>query len=249
MKFKKDGKVYESFEDAVDAFFLGDRKIFANGEKTEFKFPDDVRQSMIWAFEDADMGRVRLNAKLMGYEMIEDKPDTEKGVIMNNERKMSILLNTIGQMACDAEDKGEIDFGLRLTVEDAYALCHAASHTDNTPDIREVVEKYGEGAKPKRRTLGVSNPTDDITEYVEKYLEAEKPDPVNRPAHYTSGGIECIDAMQAAFGAEAVKDFCLCNAFKYLWRHRSKNGVEDLKKCRWYLNRLIREMEVTDDDT
>lgn len=76
-----------------------------------------------------------------------------------------------------------------------------------------------------------------------------KTDHVNRPAHYTSGGIECIDAMQAAFGADAVKDFCLCNAFKYLWRHRNKNGVEDLKKARWYLNRLITEMEVTDDDT
>ena len=120
---------------------------------------------------------------------------------------------------------------------------------DDTPNIAEVVEHHGEDAKPKRRTLGASNPTEDMTEYVEKYLEAVKADPVNRPAHYTSGGIECIDAMQAAFGAEAVKDFCLCNAFKYLWRHRSKNGVEDLKKCRWYLNRLIREMEVTDDDT
>lgn len=76
-----------------------------------------------------------------------------------------------------------------------------------------------------------------------------KPDPVNRPAHYTSGGIECIDAMQAAFGVEAVKDFCQCNAFKYLWRHREKGGLEDLKKARWYLNRLIREMEVEDDDT
>lgn len=222
MKFKKDGEVYESFEDAVDAFFLGDRKIFVNGEKKGIEFPDDVRQSMIQAYEDADIGRVRLNAKLMGYEVIEGKPDTEKGVIMNNERKMSILLNTIGQMACDAEDKGEIDFGLRLTVEDAYALCRAASHTDNTPDIREVVEEHSEDAKA---------------------------DPVNRPAHYTYGGIECIDAMQAAFGDEAVKDFCLCNAFKYLWRHRQKNGVEDLKKARWYLNRLIREMEVEDDDT
>lgn len=149
MKLKKDGKVYESFEDAVDVFFLGDRKIFHNGEKTELKFPDDVRQSMIWAYEDADMGRVRLNAKLMGYDVIEDKPGTEKGVIMNNERKMSILLNTIEQMACDAEDKGEIDFGLRLTVEDAYALCHAASHTDNTPDIREVVEENSEDVKRK----------------------------------------------------------------------------------------------------
>lgn len=88
------------------------------------------------------------------------------------------------------------------------------------------------------------NPMDEIAESAEKYLEAVKPDPVNSPAHYTSGGIECIDAMQAAFGDEAVKDFCLCNAFKYLWRHRNKNGVEDLKKARWYLNRLIREMEV-----
>lgn len=149
MKFKKGGKVYENFEDAVDVFFLGDRKIFHNGEKTKLKFPDDVRQSMIWALEDADMGRVRLNAKLMGYDVIEDKPGTEKGVIMNNERKMSILLNTIEQMACDAEDKGEIDFGLRLTVEDAYALCHAASHTDNTPDIREVVEENSEDVKRK----------------------------------------------------------------------------------------------------
>lgn len=186
MKFKKDGKVYESFEDAVDVFFLGDRKIFHNGEKTELKFPDDVRQSMIWALEDADMGRVRLNAKLMGYEVIED----------------------------------------------------------DTPAIAEAVEKNSEDAKPKRRTLGVSNLTDDITEYAEKYLEAVKPDPVNSPAHYTSGGIEYIDAMQAAFGDEAVKDFCLCNAFKYLWRHRNKNGVEDLKKARRYLNRLITEMEV-----
>lgn len=87
-----------------------------------------------------------------------------------------------------------------------------------------------------------------IAEAVEKIGEDAKPDPVNRPAHYTSGGIECIDAMTAAFGDEVVKDFCLCNAFKYLWRHRQKNGVEDLKKARWYLGRLIAEMEVEDDD-
>lgn len=124
--------------------------------------------------------------------------------------------------------------------EEVARLLNATVIKDK-PITAEVVEKYGEDAKPKRRTLGVSNPTDDMTEYVEKYLEAVKPDPVNRPAHYTSGGIECIDAMQAAFGVEAVKDFCLCNAFKYLWRHRNKNGVEDLKKARWYLNRMIKE--------
>lgn len=90
----------------------------------------------------------------------------------------------------------------------------------------------------------IEDDTPTVAETVEENSEDAKPEPVNRPAHYTSGGIGCIDAMQAAFGVEAVKDFCLCNCFKYLWRHRNKNGVEDLKKARWYLNRLITEMEV-----
>lgn len=38
---------------------------------------------------------------------------------------------------------------------------------------------------------------------------------------------------------EAVKNFCICNAFKYLWRHGKKNGVEDVKKAAWYLNKFI----------
>jgi len=43
-------------------------------------------------------------------------------------------------------------------------------------------------------------------------------DVVENPQHYTSGGIECIDAMISARGATAVIAFCECNAFKYLWR-------------------------------
>ena len=63
-------------------------------------------------------------------------------------------------------------------------------------------------------------------------------DNVNHPAHYESQtSIECIDAMQVAFGKKAVIDFCMCNAFKYLWRHTHKNGVEDLRKAQWYLDK------------
>lgn len=68
-------------------------------------------------------------------------------------------------------------------------------------------------------------------------------DVVNNPEHYTSGGIECIDAMTAAFGEEAVQDFCICNAFKYVWRSRKKNGLEDIKKAKWYLDKYL-ELEV-----
>lgn len=71
-------------------------------------------------------------------------------------------------------------------------------------------------------------------------------DAVNHPSHYTSGGVECIDAMESAFGKEAVYWFCVCNAFKYVWRHKKKNGVEDLKKAQWYENKakeLSEQME------
>ena len=61
---------------------------------------------------------------------------------------------------------------------------------------------------------------------------------VDHPAHYNQGGIECIDAMIAAFGKEAVKNFCLVNAFKYVWRARDKNGMEDIDKSIWYLNKF-----------
>lgn len=62
-------------------------------------------------------------------------------------------------------------------------------------------------------------------------------DPVSHPSHYTQGGIECIDAMEAAFGKEAVSHFCICNAFKYVFRHEHKNGKEDIEKAEWYLNK------------
>lgn len=66
-----------------------------------------------------------------------------------------------------------------------------------------------------------------------------KYDTVNNPSHYTSGGIECIDAMLAAYGVDAVKNFCKCNAFKYQWRFDKKNGDEDIHKAQWYQNKLM----------
>lgn len=65
-------------------------------------------------------------------------------------------------------------------------------------------------------------------------------DMVNHPSHYTSGTIECIDAMIETQGVEAVKCYCKCNAFKYLWRHSFKNGEEDIDKARWYLNEYVK---------
>jgi len=59
-------------------------------------------------------------------------------------------------------------------------------------------------------------------------------DPVNHPRHYTGhpSGVECIQITEHM-------GFCLGNAMKYIWRADLKNGVEDLEKAVWYVNREI----------
>ena len=69
-------------------------------------------------------------------------------------------------------------------------------------------------------------------------------DNVNKPPHYNQSGIECSDAIQAATG-DGYEYYLQGNILKYLWRYRYKNGIEDLRKAQWYLNKLI---EVTDAD-
>lgn len=68
-------------------------------------------------------------------------------------------------------------------------------------------------------------------------------DNVNHPSHYTQGGIECLDAIEASMPAEGFQDYCKGNILKYIWRYRFKNGVEDLKKAQFYLGRMIKSVE------
>ena len=64
-------------------------------------------------------------------------------------------------------------------------------------------------------------------------------DEVNNPEHYTAGGIECIDAIQAALTPEEFRGFLKGNILKYTWRERHTGGVQSLEKAEWYLKRLI----------
>ena len=77
------------------------------------------------------------------------------------------------------------------------------------------------------------------------------PDMVDKPPQYNNSTIECIDAMTAmAEGCDipSHEAYCWQNGFKYLWRWPYKNGLEDLKKARWYLDRLIQKVEENPDD-
>lgn len=64
-------------------------------------------------------------------------------------------------------------------------------------------------------------------------------DAVNHPDHYKTGDIECIDVMLATQGVDAVINFCICNSFKYIYRHVNKNGLEDIRKAKWYLDKAL----------
>ncbi len=73
------------------------------------------------------------------------------------------------------------------------------------------------------------------------------PDPVKHPNHYTQGGIECIDAIRAALGS-GFADYCAGNVIKYIWRHKFKNGIEDLRKAAVYLQWMIESEEQNDKE-
>lgn len=71
-------------------------------------------------------------------------------------------------------------------------------------------------------------------------LSLHVPDVVNHPSHYTNGKVECIDAIESAtVGKTGIEAVCVANVIKYLWRYEDKNGLEDIKKAQWYLNKLI----------
>ena len=86
---------------------------------------------------------------------------------------------------------------------------------------------------------GYSDVHEAIAEYMTKQEATSKPnDIINHPSHYCrDGGMESIDEMVLVFGKEAVKNFCLCNVWKYRYRSSEKNGTEDLKKSDWYMRK------------
>lgn len=78
--------------------------------------------------------------------------------------------------------------------------------------------------------------------------QAAELDIVNHPPHYESGKFECIDVMRETQGDGAVMDFCICNALKYIYRHRNKNGIEDIRKAKWYIDKYLEIVDGADNE-
>jgi len=75
-------------------------------------------------------------------------------------------------------------------------------------------------------------------------------DSVDHPTHYNAGTIECIDAIASAtIGLTGIEAVCTGNIIKYTWRWKNKGKIEDLRKARWYLDRLITHLSKDDNES
>lgn len=97
---------------------------------------------------------------------------------------------------------------------------------ENPGAIESTIEKSVEEALEHFRPVNETNIADD--------------DSVNHPSHYTQGTVECIDAIESSMTPEEFRGYLKGCQIKYIWRYQHKGGMEDLKKARWYLDRLIK---------
>ena len=133
----------------------------------------------------------------------------------------------------------DITKAARYSMEDAYMIAEVLSNEEAFLDRCKVSSIFDELKTDVAADIGKQ-----IADYamhdIELISDSEPAnDNVNHPAHYERYSVECIVAMEETQGTEAVINFCICNAFKYLWRHNAKNGYEDIQKASWYLNKAL----------
>lgn len=119
------------------------------------------------------------------------------------------------------------------------------------PIVDKVTEKVESTTEPKEElkhichAIVVDSSKDEIqsiklTQEQEKEVDNVVNDPVNHPSYY-AGKVECIDCIESAVAnLKGVNAFLAGNAIKYIFRFSHKNGVEDLRKAEWYIDRLIK---------
>lgn len=146
---------------------------------------------------------------------------------------------------------------IKVTQADVEKACKNANtksaaslpkETKSDKPLEPITEKVAEKTEPKPicPAIVVDSSKDEIqsvklTQEQEKEVDNVVNNPVNHPSHYQGNGVECIDCIASAVsGLDGFHGFCAGNAIKYIFRFSHKNGVEDLRKAEWYIDRLIK---------
>lgn len=127
-----------------------------------------------------------------------------------------------------------------FSISEENKWCYKSCDDSRYFSLGEYMNEYGDVSIIWQREQDEPFLTPECTlndQYAEK-------DNVNHPSHYTQGKVECIDALESAtIGKSGIEAVCVANIIKYLWRYEEKNGLEDVKKAQFYLNRLIATLE------
>ena len=151
------------------------------------------------------------NGLLKDFKQLKDKLDVERAA---NEAHHKFFRKYAGNGV-------EIDFN--YAIEEVEEVSYVIVDKEKYESLKNTVKELEE----------LKTPT------IENFADEEHTDNVNHPSHYETGKYECIDVMIETQGVEAVKSFCKCNAFKYIYRANNKNGLEDIQKAIWYLNKYV----------
>ena len=164
-------------------------------------------------------------------------------VVRANTGARNAIASGGADLLTDTGDGSTTDFTLSQSVSDADLLLVTVDGTVTTAFSVTGTTLSFDSAPANSAVLDVKLGLKILND-----TDYDDTDMVNHPPHYNTHSIECIEAMKAmSEGAELPSSnahYCWQNAFKYLWRHPYKtNQIEDLKKCEYYLKRLINEYD------
>ena len=194
------------------------------------RFPVEIRNCMIAVYSVGDMLRIPTEREIFGTNIHGEDETVKRWIPMKKKRNCIALQGVEGPL--------KWYWLMRRHRSDTSLFANVTYDGD----VRYSYATTSIGVRP---VFMLRNATSQNLEPHNIVVEdaacerAEQDKNVEHPSHYVTGKYECIDVMQETQGKEAVMDFCLCNAFKYLYRTQHKNGFEDIKKARWYLNKYI----------
>lgn len=228
----------------IDWFFEWELKLLEEIEsKAKFKVGDEVYYSYGITYRHGRIIEVRYDSKTEGYEYYicahlpacygceapdieyvwkkEEKlmPDTIKEIEIKDDKLRTPMYNVGDKVLYSLSGNALMAGTIKEIKPTENDILYKISYSDNV-DAMWVSEENIQG----------------LSKVPVGKLE---PDNVNHPSHYETGKFECIEVMEEALGRDAVRSFCLCNAFKYIYRHKRKNGDEDIKKAQWYINKYL----------
>ena len=134
-----------------------------------------------------------------------------------------------------------------LTQEDLAYRLNLSSRTVKRYESGEIIpsmqvlKRISEALNIDYKELNVEEDKKEMIKDTENKKEM-----VNHPSHYNMGKYECIEVVKELVrDMKGIEPVLFFNAFKYLWRYKQKNGLQDLEKCEFYLKELIKLNKIT----